>query len=72
LILRLRPFARFIVVHDTERDHGSGANYGYEQADKVFKYVSEFRRARPYTKVYSDFEEFKIEECDKVWEQGMK
>ena len=60
---------RFIVVHDTERDYGTGANYGYEHLDATFKHMTEFRRARPYTKVYSNIEPFPVEQCDAEWDR---
>lgn len=70
LILRLKMQAKFIVAHDSERDHGTGANYEYERADGQFNYITEFRRARPYTKILSHFQKFEIEKCDQVWEHG--
>jgi hypothetical protein len=67
LIRRLAHKATFIVAHDSERDHGTGANYEYEKVTPLFKHVSEFRRFRPYTLVLSNSEPFEIEETDKVW-----
>lgn len=70
VIIALANKARFIVAHDSERDHGTGANYQYELAEPHFKYVTEFRRARPYTKIFSNVEPFVIEDCDKEWDRG--
>lgn len=70
LIIQLAARARFIVAHDSERDHGTGANYEYELAEPHFKYVTEFRRARPYTKIFSNFEPLVIEKCDQEWDRG--
>lgn len=67
-IERLKDRTHFIVAHDSERDHGTGANYMYERVTPLFKYVSEFRRFRPYTLVLSNVEPFEIDECDRVWE----
>lgn len=59
LIQRLKDLADLIVVHDSE------AKYGYERVIPEFKYVSEFRRFRPYTLVLSNYRSFDIEEVDK-------
>lgn len=67
LIRRLKDRADLIVVHDSEKDHGSGADYKYEQVIPEFRYVSEFRRFRPYTLVLSNVMDFKIEEVDQLW-----
>lgn len=67
LIRRLQGRAHFIVAHDSERDYNTGANYMYERVTPLFKYVSEWRRYRPYTLILSNVEPFVIEECDKVW-----
>lgn len=64
---RLRSRSRFIVVHDTETDYNTGADYKYEPIFSKFKYRADFRRFRPYTTVVSDFEAFRIEECDRIW-----
>lgn len=56
-----------IVAHDSERDYGTGANYMYEKVTPLFKYVSEFRRFRPYTLIMSNVEPFHIEEVDRTW-----
>lgn len=68
LALRLKESCTFIVCHDSERDYGTGANYRYEEITPEFKYVTEWRRYRPYTLVLSNEEPFPIEECDKVWD----
>lgn len=67
LIRRLHGHADFIVAHDSERDYNTGANYMYEKVTPLFKYVSEWRRYRPYTLILSNVEPFEIEECDKIW-----
>lgn len=67
LIEMLKDRAQFIIAHDSERDWGTGANYGYERVRPMFKYVSEFRRWRPYTLVLSNYEKFEVEECDRKW-----
>lgn len=67
LIEKLAHRATFILAHDSERDWATGANYGYEKVRPLFKYVSEFRRWRPYTLILSNFEPFEIEQCDRKW-----
>lgn len=67
LIRRLAGRAHFIVAHDSERDYDTGANYKYELVTSLFRYVSEWRRYRPYTLILSDVETFEIKECDRVW-----
>jgi hypothetical protein len=63
--IALRPYAKFIVCHDREADEpGAGGNYRWRDLDGVFKYQSVMKRMRPWTGVYSDFEEFKIEAVD--------
>jgi hypothetical protein len=71
LIERLKDHADLILAHDSERDHGTGANYGYEKVTPLFRYVSEFRRARPYTLIMSNFIPFHMPEVDKVWDPTM-
>jgi len=66
-IKRLKGRCRFIVVHDTETDYATGANYGYEPVLATFAYRSDFRRYRPYTTIVSDEAPFPIEECDRAW-----
>ncbi len=68
LIERLANHATFIVAHDSERDHGTGANYEYEKIRPLFKHVTEFRRFRPYTLILSNVEEFKVDPTDQTWE----
>lgn len=68
LIAQFRDEARFIVAHDSERDWGTGANYEYEKVKPLFRYVSEFRRWRPYTLVLSNMQPFDIDDCDQVWQ----
>jgi len=67
LISRLKDRARFIIAHDSERDWGTGANYRYETVKPMFKYVTEFRRWRPYTLILSNLQPFEIDECDRTW-----
>lgn len=67
VISRLKGYTDLIIAHDSERDHGTGANYKYEQVTPLFRYVSEWRRFRPYTLILSDNISFDIEECDKRW-----
>lgn len=64
---RLANRCRFLVIHDTERDHGSAADYKYEQHFGLFQYRTEMRRFRPYTMVLSNVQEFVIEPCDRTW-----
>ena len=68
LIKRLKGKADLIVAHDSERDYGSGADYKYEEIRPLFKFVSEWKRYRPYTLLLSDVAEFHIEGCDLVWD----
>ena len=65
---RLRHVCRWIVCHDSEKDYGSGGNYMYEKILPRFRFVSEWRRCRPYTFVLSDYAAFPIEDCDRKWE----
>lgn len=67
VIQRLRDRADLIIAHDSERDYGTGANYGYEKIRPLFHHVSEWRRYRPYTLILSNFKEFHIEVADRVW-----
>ena len=67
LIRRLKGRTTFIVAHDSERDYDTGANYKYEEVIPLFKYVSEWKRVRPYTLILSDEQPFPIEPCDTKW-----
>lgn len=67
LIEKFATRAKCIVAHDSERDHGAGGDYRYEKVTPLFKYVTEFRRFRPYTLILSNHEPFEIEEYDRVW-----
>lgn len=67
LAIRLARKAQFVILHDSEKDYNVGTNYMYEQAVPHYRFVTEFRRFRPYTMICSNFEPFRIEECDKVW-----
>lgn len=67
LIGWLQRRARYIVVHDTETDYATGANYKYEPVFARFKHRQDFRRWRPYTTVLSDEAPFDIDECDRIW-----
>ena len=67
VVRALKGKAKFLVLHDSEKDHGSGANYGYEQVIPLFKYASEYRYLRPYTMVLSDDEEVPLDEMERVW-----
>jgi len=49
--------ARYVVVHDTETDYGTAADYKYEPAFKKFKYRWDYKRYRPYTTVVSNYTE---------------
>ena len=61
----LKGHARFIVAHDLEADEpGGGGNYRWRDLDGVFKYQSVMKRMRPWTGVYSDVEECKVEAVD--------
>jgi hypothetical protein len=56
---RLAPLAHFVVCHDTEADiRPAAGDYGWAELDGVFKYQSTFKGIRPWTTVYSNFEEF--------------
>ena len=67
LIRHLKDKAIFVVVHDTEKDWGSAADYKYEAVLPEFKHVSEYRYLRPYTVVASDFVPFHLDACEAVW-----
>lgn len=67
LAIRFANAADLIICHDSETDYAAGGNYMYDKAKPHFKYVSEFKRFRPYTLILSNTMRFEIEECDKVW-----
>jgi len=67
LAIRVANRARLVICHDSETDHGAAGNYQYDKAKAHFKYVTEFRRWRPYTLCLSNVAPFEIEECDRVW-----
>lgn len=56
----LRQHARLIVVHDTETDFGTGADYKYEPEFQRFAFRTDYKRVRPYTTVVSDFEKLEL------------
>lgn len=60
--------AQIVLCHDSEKDYAAGGNYMYDQCIPEFKYVSEWRRWRPYTLILSNFLETPIDACDQVWE----
>jgi len=64
-IRRLADLATFIVVHDTETDYATGANYGYEPVFSRFKFRTDYRRYRPYTTVVSNFRKLGLN--DRQW-----
>lgn len=66
-IQALAAQASVLVVHDSETDYNTGADYKYDRIMGLFKYVSEFRRFRPYTLILSNTEPFEIEPVDKEW-----
>ena len=66
-IRRLQNHADFLVVHDTETDHGTGADYKLEPVFESFQYRSDYRRLRPYTTIVSMTRPFPISECDQSW-----
>lgn len=68
LAMRLANRCKWVILHDTEKDYNVGTNYTYERATPSYKYVTEFRRFRPYTMVCSNVERFGIEPCDRIWE----
>mgnify|MGYP001568001704 CR=1 FL=1 len=68
IAIRLSKRAELIVAHDSETDYQSGGNYQYDKAKPHFRFVSEFKKWRPYTLILSNVMEFKIEDCDATWE----
>jgi hypothetical protein len=65
--LRLvRDLAEFVVVHDTETDFNTGADYKYEPAFKLYKYRVDYRRVRPYTTVVSQTREIELDQS--LWQ----
>lgn len=52
-IARLANFAKYIVIHDTERRHEHV--YGLEEIYPLFKYRYDFTEIRPHTSVLSNF-----------------
>ncbi len=71
LMVRLALRATIVVAHDSETDYNSGGNYQYRKAFSNFKFISEYRRWRPYTLVCSNFVATLIEECDKTWRENV-
>ena len=67
LAIRLAHRAHFVVCHDSEKDYEAGGNYMYDKLTEHFKYITEFRRFRPYTLICSNVEPFGIEKCDRTW-----
>ena len=49
-LIRFKDCADFIVCHDTEKRE----KYGWDQADKFFKYQHIWKECRPWTSVYSN------------------
>jgi len=66
-VRRLRPQARFVVVHDTETDYDTGADYKLEPVFAEFRYRNDYRFLRPYTTVVSDEAPFALSEVETVW-----
>lgn len=64
LAVRVAHRAQWVILHDSETDYGSGGNYMYDRAKPHFKYVTEFRRFRPYTLIMSNVAGFPIETVD--------
>ena len=69
-IERLKEQAQLIVVHDTETDHGTGADYQLEPVFARFPHRSDYKRYRPYTTVVSATLAFPISQCDQQWDPG--
>jgi hypothetical protein len=67
LIHRLRSRARYVVVHDTETDYATGADYKYEPEFARYRYRADFRKLRPYTTVVSDFVPLDAPDWEKTW-----
>ena len=67
LMIRLAERATIVVAHDSETDYEAGGNYQYAKAVPHFRFVSEWRRWRPYTLVCSNYVATFIEECDRAW-----
>lgn len=63
----LRTRCTFVVVHDTEKDWGSGADYKYETVFNRYKYRTDYRFLRPYTTVVSDEREFPVDPSEETW-----
>ena len=65
VIMALRGRVRFFVAHDVEADiPPSGGNYGWKQLEGAFKHETIMRSIRPWTAVWSDTVEFRLEEKD--------
>jgi hypothetical protein len=54
-IKRLANWAKYIVVHDTERNQNH--HYHYDEIYPLFKYNYKFRGAKPHTSILSNFVE---------------
>lgn len=67
LAIRVAHRTQWVICHDSEKDYESGGNYMYDRATPHFKYVTEFRRFRPYTLILSNTAPFEIDKCDQTW-----
>ena len=65
---RLKEHAQLIVVHDTETDYATGADYQLEPVFATFRHRVDYCRYRPYTTVLSMTQAFPVGECDRVWD----
>jgi hypothetical protein len=67
LIRWLRDKCTYVVVHDTETDYATGADYKYEPEFKLYKYRADYRFMRPYTTVVSDDFIFWMDSAERIW-----
>lgn len=67
LINWLRDKCDLVVVHDTEKDWGVGADYKYEAIFSKYKHRADYRFLRPYTTVVSEVMQFPIDPDEETW-----
>lgn len=65
--MQLKDVCDYIICHDSETDFGAAGNYQYHTIVPSFKYVSEYKRFRPYTLILSNVGPFEVSNCDLKW-----
>ena len=55
--IRVAPFARLVVVHDTEPRYASV--YRYERLNSHYQYRYDYKKFKPFTSVFSNFDDLR-------------